>query len=128
MEAAAGLCPRVKLLLDEMYSPRIAQQLRMRGHDVDAVAARENLRTRPDPVIFASAQVETRAVVTENIPDFRRWGRTRIQTSRSHAGLIFTQNARFPRGHPRTPGRLVTALDELLTSGIDLTNREYWLA
>ena len=38
----------MKLLLDEMWSSDIAVQLRRRGHDVDAVAERPELRGKAD--------------------------------------------------------------------------------
>ena len=117
----------MKLLLDEMWSPDIAVQLRRRGHDVDAVASRTDLRTRPDPVIWATAQHEVRVIVTENVPDFRRMALDYQRQGRVHAGLVFTNNRRFPRRDPRTTGLLVTAVLALLASPPDLTNREYWL-
>jgi predicted nuclease of predicted toxin-antitoxin system len=60
----------VKLRLDEMYSHVIAEQLRARGHDADAVVEHAELRGLADTDIFALAQTEQRTVVTENIPDF----------------------------------------------------------
>lgn len=117
----------MKLLLDEMYSPAIAGQLRRRGHDVESVVERSDLRTASDELVFAAGSREARVVVTENVGDYELEARTTSKRGGTHAGLIYTTNARFPRGDARTVGRLVTALDELLRSGIDLTDREYWL-
>jgi hypothetical protein len=117
----------VKLLLDEMWSPAIAIQLRRRGWDVVAVAERDDLRGQPDPVVFAAAQAETRTVVTENVADYRLLGTYEIQRGGSHAGLIFTSNRRLPRHEPRTAGRLVTALDDLLSTEPETMNLEHWL-
>ena len=62
------------LLLDEMYSPVVAEQLRARGHDAVSVHDPEYryLEGAPDEEIFAAALAEERALVAENVPDFRR--------------------------------------------------------
>lgn len=118
----------MNLLLDEMWPPAIALQLRRRGHDVVAVAERPDLRGQPDAVVFAAAQAEGQVIVTENVPDYRALAAYTLQQGRSHAGLIFTSNRRFPRHDPRTAGRLVTALDELLSRGPPVTDLEHWLS
>ncbi len=117
----------MKLLLDEMWSPEIALQLRHRGHDVSAVVEREELRGQPDVAILATARAEGRAVVTDNARDFRPLGALTIQIGGYHAGLILTDDNRFSRHDSRTLGRLVSALDALLTSNTDVTNLEIWL-
>ena len=43
------------LLLDEMFSGTIAQQLRAKGHDVQAVVADPSLASLPDGQILARA-------------------------------------------------------------------------
>lgn len=118
----------MKLLLDEMWPPEAAAQLRRRGHDVVAVAERPDLRTQEDEVIFAAAQDEDRAVVTENVADYRPIADSLLQHGRSHGGLILTTDRRFPRHDPRTLGRLIAALDALLSSATDIRGREYWLS
>lgn len=60
----------MRLLLDEMYPAALADQLRNRGHDVSAVTERREFRSLPDADLFAVAQQERRALVTENIADF----------------------------------------------------------
>jgi hypothetical protein len=117
----------LRILLDEMWSAEIAVQLRRRGHDVVAITERPELRGQPDAVIFATAQREGRAIVTENVIDFRPQAAIELQFGRSHAGLIFTSNRRFPRHNPSTAGHLVTALHVLLSSGLELKNIEHWL-
>jgi predicted nuclease of predicted toxin-antitoxin system len=56
----------VKLLLDEMLSPGIAEQLRERGHDVQAIAASEHAEL-DDPEVLDIARSQRRAVVTNNV-------------------------------------------------------------
>ena len=118
----------MKLLLDEMWSPEIARQMRLRGHDVTAVAEQAALAGHTDAVVFDAAQAEGRALVTENVADFRALGADTLRRGGSHAGLVFTTDRRFPRHDHRTAGRLVTALDRLLSEAPDLTNQEYWLS
>lgn len=84
--------------------------MRARGHDVVAVAERESLRTKSDAVILAAALEENRIVVTEDADDYRD----------PH------EQPAWPRGRPRTVGRLVRALDALLRSG-EAIEGEHWL-
>ena len=58
------------LLLDEMFSGVIAEQLRAKGHDVLAVVADPALVALPDEQILAHAARTGRALVTANIKDF----------------------------------------------------------
>jgi Domain of unknown function (DUF5615) len=128
MGAHAG-STRLKLLLDEMYPPAIAEQLRARGHDAEAVTERTELRALPDIEIFALAQQEQRAVVTENITDFNAIANDHDQRGRAHHGLVLLAPRSFPRGNPRTIGRIVTALDALLSAQPEPTPKSlrHWL-
>ena len=60
----------VPLLLDQMFSDAIAQQLRTKDHDVQAVVADPSLVSLPDDQILACAAAAGRALVTANIKDF----------------------------------------------------------
>lgn len=117
----------MKLLLDEMWPPVIAAELRRRGHDVNTVVERAELRTQPDEVIFAVAQTEGRAVLTENARDFVRLAAECLERGESHAGLILTHHRRFNRSDPRTVGRLVRALDALLSTDPTPGSFVHWL-
>jgi hypothetical protein len=107
----------VKLLLDEMYAPVVAEQLRVRGRDVVSVHDPDyrRLEGAPDEEVFAAALAEERVLVTENVPDFRRLEADALARGEATATLVFTSNRQFPRGEPGTAGRLVEALDVLLT-------------
>ena len=118
----------MKLLLDEMWPQQIAVQLRRRGHDVIAVTERPDLQGTPDAVVLAVARLEGRAIVTENVRDFRPLAVEELRQGRSHAGLILTRNRRFPRGDPQTFGYLITALDRLVTADPETANVEHWLS
>jgi hypothetical protein len=117
----------VKLLLDEMWSPAIAAQLRQRGHDVESVAERMELRGQPDAAIFAIAQAEGRAIVTENVPDFRPLAAQSMRDGYVHTGLIFTSNHALPRGDAHLIGRAVITLEHVLTSDLAQDALEHWL-
>ncbi|MGO9322586.1 MAG: DUF5615 family PIN-like protein [Solirubrobacteraceae bacterium] len=105
----------MKLLVDEMYPPAIAEQLRDRKHDVEAVTERPELRALADTDVFALAQREQRAVVTENIDDFSVIAGGYDQRGQAHHGLVLVPPGSYPRGSPGTIGRMVTELDRLLS-------------
>ena len=119
----------MRLLLDAMFSDAIASQLRQRGHDVIAAVERTDLANLPDAALFAAAQDEQRAVVTENVGDFMRLDRLYRQHNRAHHGLILTSDRRFPRSRAGI-GRLVLALDTLLRakpSDVGASSLVHWL-
>ncbi len=113
-----------------MYSPAIALELRGRGHDVASVhdASSPVRAGASDPEVLSAAQAGARALVTENVRDFRPLEADLIARGAHHAGLIYTSNRQFPRGHPATAGRLVRALDALLREDHDLRDRAIFLA
>jgi Domain of unknown function (DUF5615) len=104
----------LKLLVDEMYPPAIAEQLRDRNHDVGAVTGRAELRALADASLFTLAQQEQRAVVTENIADFSVIADACDQRGQAHFGLVLVPADSYPRGRSGTIGRMVTALERLL--------------
>jgi hypothetical protein len=128
MAQSAGSA-RVKLLLDEMYPPVIAEQLRDHDHDVEGVTERAELRARSDADLFALAQQEQRAVVTENIDDFSVIAGGYDQRSQTHFGLVLVPHSSYPRSSPATIGRMVTALDRLLEERPETTpaSLRHWL-
>ncbi len=104
----------MKLLLDEMYPPVVADQLRCGGHDVRALVESAELCGQPDADVFAAAQDARLAVVTENVRDFVPLAAEYAQVGRGHHGLVLLDAGTYPRGSPRTVGRMVTALARLL--------------
>lgn len=103
----------MRLLLDEHYSPAIARQLRERGHDVVAVTERPGLTGRSDRLHFASMAGERRAIVTEDVGDFRPLLLRALRAGEPTFGLVCVSPRRFPRSLAGV-GRLVAALDALL--------------
>jgi len=108
--------PDAGLLLDEMFSPVIAADLRQLGHDVIAVADRPDLRSKSDEEIFAWASAEKRWLLTENVKDFRPILLRALSGGTPGCGLLFTSSRAFPRSR-KNPGSLVRALDAWLTTG-----------
>jgi predicted nuclease of predicted toxin-antitoxin system len=104
----------MKLLLDSMYMPAIAEQLRRRGHDATSARADPDREDLSDLDIFAIAQAEGRVIVTENIPDFLKIEAAYRDQGQDHVGLILTTNHGYTRTRPSHIGRLVTALDAWL--------------
>ena len=84
----------MRAILDEQLSARIAVLLRQAGYDVDAVADREDLFGRSDRIILEVACSEGRAVVTNNIKDFRPLAAEWLAQGRVHAGLILLPTTR----------------------------------
>jgi hypothetical protein len=84
--------------LDEMISATVAEQLRARGHDVVAVQDDDlaHLRGVDDGILLAHAAEQSRAVVTDNVPDFVRCHQRRLERGQSHHGLLFFTNDTFP--------------------------------
>jgi predicted nuclease of predicted toxin-antitoxin system len=106
--------PDVRLLLDEMFSPAIARELRELGHDVIAVADHADLRSKSDEEIFAWASAEKRWLLTENVKDFRPILLQALQAGLPACGLLFTSSRAFPRSR-KNPGSLIRALHAWLT-------------
>jgi Domain of unknown function (DUF5615) len=103
------------LLLDEMFSDDIAQQLRAKGYDVVSAVADPALVGLPDDQVLAYATTHRRTLVTANIKDFvPSDGRYRA-ADQSHAGLILVSTKTFPqnRGFPSAiTASLVTLLSD----------------
>lgn len=119
----------MKLLLDEMLSPSIARQLRDRGYDVLAVKEHPDWQALPDTDVINLARREHRAVVTDNLRDYRPLHHEAITPGGpGHFGMVFV-----PGGYRRTAadvGRIVKALEAKLAQypgERDLADGEAWL-
>jgi len=119
----------VRLLLDEMLAPAIARELRARGHDAEAVAGHPDRQSLSDPEILAIARAEHRAVVTNNVQDFRPLHTEAITPGGlGHYGMIFIPGS-YRRAKADT-GKIVSALEAILAAHpgeADLANGEAWL-
>jgi hypothetical protein len=101
------------LLLDEMFSGLIAEQLRAAGHDVLAVVTDPALVTLPDDQILTHATTTGRALVTANIKDFMPLDARYRAASHTHAGLILVSSKTFPQDRAYTAA-ITKALAALL--------------
>jgi predicted nuclease of predicted toxin-antitoxin system len=118
----------LRLLLDEQLSPAIAEQLRSCRHDAVCVAD-AGLSGLPDDRVLSWASGEHRAVVTNNIRDFRLLHGEYLRASQSHYGIVLVPTGKFGLRRDRL-GSLIAALDELLTRFTDedaLRDTEYFL-
>lgn len=104
----------MKLLLDEMHAPSIAEALTKDSWDVVALAAEVSLRGMSDQDVLAHSAASRRALVTENVVDFVPLAAQWTGEGAVHAGLIFTNPRRFNRATTAYPGNLITALRRFL--------------
>jgi len=116
----------VKALLDEQLSPQIAALLRQAGLDVEAVADRSDLMGRSDMLLFEVACGEGRAVITNNIKDFRPLAARWLAQGRIHAGLIL-----LPSSRTRTRDSITVLADRIASVTRDnpdgLASSERWI-
>jgi predicted nuclease of predicted toxin-antitoxin system len=94
----------VRLLLDEMISPRIARELRERGHDAQAIKRdRPDLAGRADRELVERMAKERRTIVTNDVADFQIVHDRMLATGQAHAGIVFTFDASMPRNKAAIP-------------------------
>ncbi len=117
----------MRALLDEQLSPLIAQLVQKRGLDVVAVAERSDLIEASDHEVFDTATREQRAVVTNDIKDFRPIAAERLTDGRGHAGLIL-----LPASRSRSlnaTGALADAIEALMRSHPNgIAGMECWIS
>lgn len=117
----------MKVLLDEHFSAAVALLLRERGFDAEAVTERSDLLEAPDRDILDTAARDGRAVVTNNIKDFRPIAAERLTDGRGHAGLILVPGPRHRRR--ADTGRLADAIEAVMRSHpTGIAGSERWLA
>jgi len=102
----------LRLLLDEHLSNAIAEQLNRRGHDV-VTAADAGLAGSDDTQVLSTAARDRRAVVTNNIRDFRLLHATYLTTNSVHYGIVLVPTSKYSLARNQL-GPLITALDNLL--------------
>ena len=120
----------MKLLLDEMFSPLVAEELRSRGHDAIAIRERDEWQSLSDPEVVALARTELRAVVTTNLRDFRPLHAELVAAGgEGHPGMVlFPASFRLTRA---ATDPIVAALETRLAEypgDADLANGETWIS
>ncbi len=108
--------PSARLLLDEMFSPRIADHLNAAGHDCIAVAADPALRETSDAALIQLAVADERIFVTNNVIDVEPLRRRRAEAGDVIPPLIYTSDSTFPRNR-HFLARLSKALDDACRTG-----------
>ena len=104
------------LLLDEMLSGAIAEQLRARDLDAVAVVESSRLLGTPDEELLAHAVAEERVLVTANVADFAAIATDWRAAGREHAGLVYVTSRAFPQDRSFV-GAIVSSLVALHESG-----------
>lgn len=118
----------MRLLLDEHFHRRIAQQLREKGHDVVTVPE-EALRGIDDNSLLEASTTRGRALVTNNVGDFAALERRWAAEGRDHGGLVYTSDASVPRNAAGI-GEMIRRLAYVLETHPQpdaLVNRNIWL-
>jgi predicted nuclease of predicted toxin-antitoxin system len=104
----------LKLLLDEMISPKIARELRSKGFDVEAIKGdRPDLEAVADHEVARRIAAEQRTLVTNDVFDFQLIHNQMLAVGEEHYGLIFTSDSTMPRNKASIP-LWVRALEKLL--------------
>lgn len=94
----------MRLLLDEMISPKIARELRGKGFDVQAIKSdRPDLEAVADREIVRRIAAERRALVTNDVLDFQLIHNRMLVAGEDHYGLIFTADSTMPRNKASIP-------------------------
>lgn len=110
----------MRLLLDEMWTPTIALELRKRDFDVIAItepAHAGRYAGISDDQVFARAQDDGRAVVTDNIADYEQAVHDWESSRQAHHGLIYALDPPFNRHRGEgVIGQMVGALAHFLSS------------
>lgn len=121
----------MKLLLDEMFSPRIARELREKGFDVQAIRGdRPDLEVATDREIVRRLDAEGRALVSSDVLDFQLIHSQLQAAGEEHYGFLFTSDAQLPRNKASIEVQ-VKALKKLLKASPEddaLRNRVRHLA
>jgi predicted nuclease of predicted toxin-antitoxin system len=86
----------LKVLLDEMYPPALAEALHAHGIEASTVV-QQGLAGRPDPDLLAPAAAEGYVLLTENVSDFARIAAERLTAGGHHPGVLIALSSRFSR-------------------------------
>jgi hypothetical protein len=101
------------ILLDEMFAGAIAEELRAKGHDAQAVVTDPTLISLSDDQILTRAAATGRALVTANIKDFMPLDAQYRAAGQTHAGLILVSTKTFAQDRTYTTA-ITSALAALL--------------
>lgn len=120
----------MKLLIDEMYDPDMAEALRALGCDVVHASERAELKSAGDEVVFSIAQTERRVIFTNNVRDFMPIVNRALQGDADFHGIVFSNDKSLPRTKSNTQ-TIATLLAELLNryaEDVTLPAGVHWLS
>ncbi|MGA2470789.1 MAG: DUF5615 family PIN-like protein [Solirubrobacteraceae bacterium] len=86
----------MKLLLDEVYPPALAERLRGEGVEA-AMVSGLGLAGRSDAEVFAVAVEQGYTLLTENAADFTIIAAEQLNAGRHHPGVLIALSSRFSR-------------------------------
>jgi hypothetical protein len=101
----------LKLLLDELYPPALAQNLRAAGIEA-ATVVEVGLGGRSDPDVLATAATDGYVLLTENVADFARIAAEHVAGGGHHPGVLIALSSRFSR-RPGGIGAIAAAVGAL---------------
>jgi predicted nuclease of predicted toxin-antitoxin system len=109
----------LRLLLDEMISPRTARELREAGYDVQAIKRdRPELNGKPDHELVRRMATERRTIVTNDVEGFQAIHDQFLAAGQEHYGMVLTFDATMPRNKDAIP-QWVQTLTKLLADHPD---------
>lgn len=113
----------MKILVDEMYPPTVANTLRAAGIEA-TTAADLRLAGAPDPEVFGAAVAGGYCVLTENVGDFTRLAAEHSTSGAHHHGVLIALSSRFSR-RPSGIGPLIAAIQAI--TGEQIADRVVYL-
>lgn len=106
----------MKLLLDEMYPPALAEALRAWGIEAFTVAER-GLAGRSDLDLLSAAVADGYVLLTENVSDFARIAAEHLTAAGHHPGVLIALSSRFSRGPSGIP-QIATAISAIANQAL----------
>lgn len=101
------------ILLDEMFSGAIAEELGAKDRDAQAVVTDPAFISLPDDQVLARAAAAGRALITANIKDFMPLDAQYRAAGQTHAGIILVSTKTFAQDRTYTTA-ITSALAALL--------------
>ncbi len=106
----------MRLLLDEIYPPALAEALRASGIDARTLVG-AGLAGRPDADVLAAAVADGDVLLTENVADFARLAADHLTTGGHHPGVLVALSSRFSRRRAGI-GVLVSAVRSVIDDNL----------
>lgn len=100
----------MKLLVDEMYPPALAESLRAQGIEAVSVVER-GMAGWSDAELFAAGVDQGYAILTENVSDFARLAADHLTAGAHHPGVLVALSSRFSRRPSGIPKIFQAVLD-----------------